>query len=94
LSHGLYLIVAPDASRELQALRWSDGSPAGVFRLDSEDAYIVSAPVESGGRIYVLAVESPRPETRLIALAIRPLPPGAPPSTGATPSASPPPLTR
>src|SRR5262245_30464749 len=68
LNLGPYLLVAPDASRELQALRWSDGSPAGVFRLDSEDAYFVSAPVSSGDRIYVLAVESPKPQTRLIAL--------------------------
>jgi hypothetical protein len=68
LNLGPYLVVSPDASRDLQALRWSDGTPAGVFRLDSEDAYLVSAPVQSGDHLYVLAVESPRPETRLIAL--------------------------
>jgi hypothetical protein len=71
LNLGPYLVVAPDASRDLQALRWSDGTPAGVFRLDSEDAYLVSAPVLSGDVLYVLAVESPRPETRLIALVPR-----------------------
>jgi hypothetical protein len=71
LNLGPYLIVAPDASRDLQALRWSDGTPAGVFRLDSDDAYLVSAPVLSGDRLYVLAVDSPRPETRLLGLAPR-----------------------
>jgi len=71
LNLGPYLVVAPDASRDLQAIRWSDGTPAGVFRLDSDDAYLVSAPVVSGDHLYVLAVESPRPETRLIALVPR-----------------------
>lgn len=86
VSLGPYLLMAPDASRELQALRWSDGSPAGVFRLDSEDAYFVSAPVASGDRLYVLAVDSPRPETRLIALVPRQQIGLAPPSAGATPA--------
>ena len=71
LNLGPYLVVAPDASRDLQAIRWSDGTPAGVFRLDSDDTYLVSAPVLSGDRLYVLAVQSPRPETRLIALVPR-----------------------
>jgi len=91
LNLGPYLVVSPDASRDLQALRWSDGTPAGVFRLDSDDAYLVSEPVQFGDHLYVLAVESPRPETRLIALIPRqqlaaapagvPLPssPGSPP---------------
>ena len=72
MSQGPYLFVAPDASRDLQALRWSDGSLAGVFRLDSEDAYFVSAPALFASTVYVLAVESPKPETRLIALSPRP----------------------
>lgn len=63
-----YLFVVPDASRILEALRWEDGSVAGVFRLDSEDASFASAPIVHGSRIAVLAVQSPRRETRLLLL--------------------------
>jgi len=87
LSLGPYLIVAPEASRDLQALRWSDGTPAGVFRLDSDDAYLVSAPALSGDRLYVLAVESPKPETRLIALVPRQQLGDTPPPAYSAPSA-------
>ena len=67
-SYGPYLLVAPDASRTLDAYRWSDGSPAGIFMLDSEDASFASAPVVAGGRIFILAVESPRLQTRIVVL--------------------------
>src|SRR5262249_5719617 len=65
---GPYLFVAPDASRTLEAYRWSDGSPAGLFILDSEDASFASAPVITGGRIFILAIQSPRLQTRVLVL--------------------------
>ncbi len=65
---GPYLFIAADASRTLEASRWADGSTAGLFRLDSEDAYFASTPVVEGGILYVLAVQSPRMETRILAL--------------------------
>ena len=67
-SLGDYLLVAADATRTLDALRWSDGSAAGLFRLDSEDAAFVSAPIVSRGRVLILATQSPREETRLLAV--------------------------
>ena len=66
--YGPYLLVVPDASRTLESLRWSDGSSAGVFRLDSEDAYFASPPLMGDGLLYVLAVDPPLPRSRLIAL--------------------------
>jgi hypothetical protein len=68
VSLGDYLLVASDASRTLDALRWSDGSSAGLFRLDSENAGFVSAPIILHGRVMILAVQSPREETRLLAV--------------------------
>ena len=70
LSLGEYLLVAPEGSRVLEAYRWADGSSAGSFSLVSEDATFASAPLAARGRVLVLAVESPRPETRLIALGV------------------------
>ena len=84
--YGPYLLVVPDASRTLESLRWSDGSSAGVFRLDSEDAYFASTPLMEDGFLYVLAVDPPLPRSRLIALRLHtssearpptPIPPAA-----------------
>lgn len=77
-SAGRYLLVVPDASRSLEVYRWADGSSAGAFRLDSEDASFASEPVvppdtADPRRIYVLAVQAPRAESRLLALRLEPL---------------------
>jgi hypothetical protein len=75
---GPYLLVAPDASRALEVYRWSDGSSAGSFLLDSEDAAFASGPVVlppagNRDRIYVLTAQAPRAESRLLALRIEPI---------------------
>ena len=77
-TYGAYLLIAADASRSLEAFRWVDGTGAGVFQLDSEDAYLASAPVEAGGRIHVLCVQPPRQESRLLTLAVLITPPRPP----------------
>ncbi len=74
-SAGPYLLVVPDSSRALEVYRWSDGSSAGSFLLDSEDASFASGPVVPPAavdrdRIYVLAEQAPRAESRLLALRI------------------------
>lgn len=78
-SLGAYLLIVADGSRTLEALRWTDGSVAGVFQLGSEDASFASVPIVSGKRIAVLSVQSPRKETRLLVLRVRPQAP-VPPS--------------
>lgn len=71
-SVGDYLLLAPDASQALDAYRWSDGSLAGAFRLDSKDAGFASGPIASDGRISILATVSPRVETRFFTLTLHP----------------------
>jgi len=83
---GDYLLVAADAANTLQAWRWSDGTPAGIFKLASEDASFVSRPVVLGDHLYILSVTTPLQETRLICLHPYPLPPPPGLSGGSTPA--------
>lgn len=70
-SIGAYLIVAPDASRSLEAYRWSDGTPAGVFLLGAEESMFASAPLAVRDRIFILATTPPRREARMLAIVPR-----------------------
>lgn len=64
------LLITTEASREISTYRWSDGTEAGRFQLDSSEAYFVSGTLLAGDTLYALAFEPPRQEVQLLALGL------------------------